>query len=84
MNYTFVYTDNSKLTESFKTIQDAARFAQGDTDHLIGWYSHDMSFEIAQLRHLYNHLINGTFIDSAELADGLLHPVIEELELRNL
>ncbi|AXP07728.1 hypothetical protein SmphiM6_37 [Sinorhizobium phage phiM6] len=39
--------------------------------------------EIAQLRHLYTHLINGTFKDSRQLAEGLLSPVIKKLEKIN-
>ena len=37
-------------------------------------------YAIAQLRHLYAHLVNGTFKDSKELADGLLAPQIRQLE----
>lgn len=39
-----------------------------------------MNYEIAQLRHLYAHLVNGTFKDSRQLAEGLLGPVIGRLE----
>jgi len=39
-----------------------------------------MQVEIAQLRHLYTHLVNGTFKDVKELANGLLSTVIASLE----
>lgn len=39
--------------------------------------------EIAQLRHLYTHLMNGTFKDPRELAEGLLSPVIKRLEKKS-
>ena len=39
-----------------------------------------LSITIAQLRHLYAHLVNGTFSDAAELATGLLSPEIQALE----
>ena len=39
-----------------------------------------IEYEIAQLRHLYMHLFNGTFKSSEQLAVGLLGPVIERLE----
>lgn len=39
-----------------------------------------LAFQIAQLRHAYYHLKNGTVKDQARVADGLLAPVIEALE----
>lgn len=84
MNYTFVYTDGSKLTRDFESVKEAREYAVMDGDHLFGWYPHNLDNEIADLRHLFNHLVNGTFKDPVELASGLLHPVISELELRNI
>jgi len=43
-----------------------------------------MEFEIGQLRHLYANMVNGAVKDSAaakRIAEGLLAPVIERLEL---
>lgn len=35
---------------------------------------------MAQLRHLYEHLMNGRILNQAEAARGLLGPAIEQLE----
>lgn len=39
-----------------------------------------MNHVLANLRHLYEHLVNGTFNDPKELADGLLSPAIKHIE----
>jgi hypothetical protein len=41
------------------------------------------TYHLAQLRHLYKHLVEGTFTDSAKLADGLLAPAIRFLETKD-
>jgi hypothetical protein len=39
-----------------------------------------LSFPIAQLRHAYSQLAAGGVVDQRQLAEGLLAPVIRELE----
>ena len=39
-----------------------------------------IKFHLAQLRHLYSHMINGKIVDQQEAAKGLLGPAIECIE----
>ncbi len=43
-------------------------------------YATISDFDVAQLRHAYTHLVNGTVTNQKEFARGLLGPVIEKLE----
>lgn len=38
------------------------------------------AFHLAQLRHLYSHMVNGRVKNTTEAARGLLGPAIEEFE----
>jgi len=40
----------------------------------------NMSYSIAQLRHLYQQMVSGEVKDTKQAAEGLLEPVIEKLE----
>jgi hypothetical protein len=40
----------------------------------------NIEFALAQLRHLYSHMVNGTFNNVESLANGLLSPEISRLE----
>jgi hypothetical protein len=47
---------------------------------LTGRYAAEIKQIAAELRHTYDHLVNGTTSDPAELARGLLGPQIVRLE----
>lgn len=40
----------------------------------------DLQGVLAQLRHLYGHMVNGRVWDTTEAANGLLSPQIRKLE----
>jgi hypothetical protein len=44
----------------------------------------DQAYHLAQLRHLYDHMVNGRINDMRQAADGLLSPAIECFEASNI